>query len=61
MSGIVVHELAGGDITLWIDAAGIIHIKTKNEYNDPVELNDEEALELSQLLAHLVSESRNEK
>jgi hypothetical protein len=61
MSGTVVHQLAGGEIALWIDAAGVIHIKTKNEYNDPVELNDEEALELSRLLAHLVSESRDEK
>jgi hypothetical protein len=59
MSGTVVHELASGEITLWIEAAGVIHIKTKNERNDPVELNDEEGLELSELLARLVSESRS--
>ena len=50
-----VYKIAGGDVVLW-SVDGTIHIKTMNKYNDPVELTDEDAVELSQLLARLVSE-----
>jgi hypothetical protein len=55
----VVHEPAGGEITLWLDDDGVIHIKTRNSHDDRVELSDEQALELSKLLARLVSESNS--
>ena len=38
---------------LW-SVAGTIHIKTVNAFNDPVELNEDNALELSKLLIRLV-------
>ena len=56
-SGTVVHELAGGDIVLWVDN-GVICIKTVEKHNDPVELNEDEAEELAALLTRLVSQCR---
>ena len=50
----VVHELAGGEIAVWVD--GGIHIKTRNPYGDPVELGQEEARELAELLLRLADE-----
>jgi len=48
-----VHKIAGGDVVLW-SVEGTIHIKTVNAFNDPVELNEANALELSKLLIRLV-------
>ena len=50
-----VHEFAGGDLVLW-SVDGTVHIKTTNKYNDPVELSDQESLELSALLARIVKD-----
>lgn len=47
-----VHELAGGEIAVW-DDNGAIMLKVCNAYQDPVELNEEEALELAELLTRL--------
>jgi hypothetical protein len=52
-----VYEFAGGEVTVWID--GCICIKTRNKCDDPVELADEEALELSELLKRLVKEGQS--
>jgi len=49
------YEFAGGEVLVWID--GCICIKTRNKYNDPVELADEEALELADLLKRLAEGS----
>ena len=50
-----VHELSGGDVILW-SVQGTVHIKTTNKYSDPVELSDEESLELAALLVRIVKE-----
>ena len=55
---IQVHELAGGEIFLWQEESGVIMLKTQQKYNDPVELGEEEALELAALLTRLVKEAR---
>ena len=50
-----VHELAGGDVVLW-SVDGTVHIKATNKYNDPVELSEQDSLELSALLARIVND-----
>ncbi len=50
-----VYEIAGGSVVLW-SVDGTIHIKTINKFNDPVELTEEDAIELSAVLARLARE-----
>ena len=50
-----VYEIAGGDVVLW-SVDGVVHIKTTDKHGDPVELNEHEAIELSDLLRRLVKE-----
>jgi hypothetical protein len=50
-----VYEIADGEVVLWT-VDGTIHIKTISKYNDPVELSEVDAIELSQLLVRLVKE-----
>lgn len=45
-------------IPLWIEQTGSVHIKTCDPHGDPVELGEEEALELAALLIRLVKELR---
>lgn len=47
------------DIDLWIADGGSIHIKTRDPHGDPVELSEEQALELASVLNMLVAELRN--
>jgi hypothetical protein len=58
MANTEVHELAGGDIAVWQDENGVIHLKCQEKYGDPVELGEEEALELAELLTRLVKNAR---
>ena len=51
-----VYELAGGEITLWAEDSGAIMLKVREPFGDPVELGEEEALELAALLARLVKD-----
>jgi hypothetical protein len=44
------------NISVWVD--GGIHIKTREPNGDPVEMSEEEALALSDLLRRLVAEQR---
>ena len=53
-----IYEVASGDIALWVDEAGCICLKTCNEYHDPVELSEEEALSLASVLTQLVKDIR---
>jgi hypothetical protein len=46
------------DVTLWIADGGSIHIKTREPNGDPVELTEEDALDLAAILTKLVSELR---
>ncbi|MBA4092432.1 MAG: hypothetical protein C0494_17820 [Sphingobium sp.] len=41
-------------VTVWID--GGIHIKTRDPHDDPIEMNEVEALALAALLQRLASE-----
>ncbi len=50
-----VYEIADGDVVLW-SVDGTIHIKTVSKHHDPVELSEDDAIELSKLLARLASE-----
>jgi hypothetical protein len=50
-----VYELAGGEIAVW-DDNGVIMLKVCNKYKDPVELNEQEALELAELLIRLAKQ-----
>jgi len=52
MSTVPVYELAGGDIALWSDN-GVIMLKVREPFGDPVELNEHEALEIAELLVRL--------
>ena len=56
MSKDTVHELAGGDITVWFDESGAIMLKVREPFGDPVELGEEEALELGELLIRLAKD-----
>ncbi|MFC5472813.1 hypothetical protein [Paraherbaspirillum soli] len=53
------HEVANGDINVWVDEGGAICIKSREPFGDPVELAEHEALELANLLIRLVEELRN--
>jgi hypothetical protein len=55
-----IHELAGGQVVVWIDPgpSGGICLKLENKFNDPVELADHHALELANLLIRLVKEQQ---
>jgi hypothetical protein len=53
-----VYELAGCEIDVWVDPGGAICLKTRKQFNDPVELADHEALALAALLTRLVEEQR---
>lgn len=50
--------MAGGDVLVWLDESGAICIKTKDTFDDPVELAEHEALSLADLLVRLVKESQ---
>jgi hypothetical protein len=51
-----VHELAGGEITVWVAEGGSIHIKTREPHGDPVEMNEHQAQELVDVLTKLIRE-----
>lgn len=53
-----VHKRAGGDVVVWVDDGGAVCIKTKDKFNDPVELAEHEALDLANLLLRLVEEAK---
>lgn len=52
-----IFEMASGDISIWLD--GGIHLKLNTTYKDPVELSEQEALELGQLLVRLANAQRD--
>ncbi|MDP3231738.1 MAG: hypothetical protein Q8N26_03090 [Myxococcales bacterium] len=53
-----VYSLASGEIDVWVD--GGIHLKVRNEFNDPAELSEGEATELAELLLRLVKEQSSD-
>ena len=52
VSPITVYQISDGEVRVWRDE-GCICIKTQNPHGDPVELSDEEAVELGKLLLRL--------
>ena len=53
-----VHELAGGEIAVWAEPTGAIILEVRNKHSDPVDMGEEEALELAELLIRLVKQQR---
>lgn len=51
-----VFDMVGGDISVWVD--GGIHLTVNTTDKDPVELGEQEALELGELLVRLANEQR---
>ena len=56
MSNSTVYELAGGDICVWAEESGAIMLKVREPFSDPVELGEDEALELGELLIRLAKD-----
>jgi hypothetical protein len=55
-----IYEIAGGEIAVWAEPGGAIILKVCNKYKDPVDLGEEEAIELAELLTRLVREQRGQ-
>jgi hypothetical protein len=51
-----VFEVASGDIYLWADPCGAVFLKIRSQPGDPVELGQDEALELAEILMRMVKE-----
>jgi hypothetical protein len=51
-----VHYFAGGEIYVFVDH-GVIMLKSIEPHGDPVELTDDDALELADTLRRLVAEN----
>ena len=45
-----------GEVYLWVEQESSIHIKAVTEYGDPVELTEEEARQLAEILRKLAKE-----
>jgi hypothetical protein len=56
MSTRPIYELSGGDITVWAEESGAIILKVREPFGDPIELGEEDALELAALLVRLVKD-----
>lgn len=56
MSTRPIYELAGGNITVWSEESGAIMLKVREPFGDPVELGEEDALELGALLVRLAKD-----
>jgi hypothetical protein len=54
-----IYLLADGEVAVWYD--GCVCLKTRNKYHDPVELADEEAQELADILLRLSTNRRPEQ
>jgi hypothetical protein len=53
-----VYEMAGGDVEVWVDPGGAICLNLRNEFNDPVELAEHEAIALGEVLIRLAKQQR---
>ncbi|MBS0422789.1 MAG: hypothetical protein JSR66_34095 [Proteobacteria bacterium] len=56
MSKSTIYDLASGERVVWAKESGAIMLKTREPFGDPVELGEEEALELGELLVRLAQE-----
>ena len=53
-----IFKIADGEILVWIDPGGAICLKTVNKFNDPIEISEDDAISLSELLLQLVKIQR---
>jgi hypothetical protein len=53
-----VYLFEGGEVAVWWD--GCVCIKTDNRNHDPVELSEDEGLELAKVLKYLTENGGNE-
>jgi hypothetical protein len=53
-----VFEFAGGEVAVWYDGCVCIKAVTRAPYYDPVELNEDQAIELAEALLRLAKENR---
>lgn len=51
-----IYELADGEIYVWVDPGGAICLKVRNEFNDPVELTEPQAMDIATVLNRLARE-----
>jgi hypothetical protein len=56
MSDRKIYKLADGEVSLWIEDGGSIHLKAVSPFGDPTELTEEMARELGLLLMTLAEE-----
>ncbi len=56
MSNSTLYELARSDIAVWAKESGAILLKVREPFGDPVELGEEQALELGELLVRRAKE-----
>lgn len=54
-----IYELVGGELDVWVEPGGAIFLRTRNRFNDPIELGERDALALADLLKTLVAELRD--
>lgn len=54
-----IFEVANGDIDVWLDESGVIFLKVRTKFDDPVELGEREALALAHLLLELVDKQQS--
>lgn len=59
MSKLHIHQIAGGDIDVWVSEGGAICLQVRTDFADPVELGEKEALALAALLVKLVESQRD--
>lgn len=57
-NGMDVHELLDGDIRVWINEGGAISLIVRDKHGDPVELNEDEAEGLVNVLVDLIRKCR---
>ena len=57
-NGVQVFQIADGEVLVWVDPGGAVCWKTINKFNDPIELSEDDAISLSELLLRLVKVQR---
>ncbi len=50
------NKFSEGDVSLWVDPNGAIHLKACDTFGDPIELTADEARELAQALQELADQ-----
>lgn len=51
-----VHEVAGGEILIWLEAPNTVRMRSLNRYDDPIDMGEGEAESVAQAIAKLLGE-----